>query len=341
MYEQRRIRSLSGALCLERISVENRAQRVDRRIPGKRPLPGDHLEQHGTKRKDVRPHVGWLTADLLGRHVARRTDDDARLSGDAREGVGRRHFGHAEVENLHPPISGEKEILRLEIAMHDAGGVRRRETACHLDGVVDNTLACQRWLLLQSTAQRAAFEQLHHQERRTVGGTKGTDVVHGQDIGVIERTRGPRLILEPLLASGVAAKGVWQHLHRDLTPKPGVSRSIHFAHAALTDELDDLVRPKTLAQSQGWRLLKSRETLVGGEQVARAVHGPHFTVEFVDLPSSMAPAVQARTSLPPTAVLITIDGGVGWASPSTAGDTDGDHPGNISDQQHDAKLHGR
>ena len=83
--------------------------------------------------------------------------------------------------------------------MDDAGGVGRGQAARHLRAVVDDQLARQRRRLLQPAAQRLALEQLHHQERRAVIGAERPDIVDGQDVRVIERACGPRLLLEPLL----------------------------------------------------------------------------------------------------------------------------------------------
>ena len=41
-------------------------------------------------------------------------------------------LGQAEVEDLHPPVGGEEQVLGLEVAVDDALGVRGGEAASHL-----------------------------------------------------------------------------------------------------------------------------------------------------------------------------------------------------------------
>jgi hypothetical protein len=43
-----------------------------------------------------------------------------------------------EVQNLHPPVLGDEQVLRLQIAMHDPLLVRRRQPICHLHGIIDS-----------------------------------------------------------------------------------------------------------------------------------------------------------------------------------------------------------
>ena len=82
--------------------------------------------------------VAVLTDELFGRHVERRADDRARLSREVsdlrvlvagRVGVAMRE---PEVENLHPSVTGDEQILRLQIAMDDPALVGGGEPSCDL-----------------------------------------------------------------------------------------------------------------------------------------------------------------------------------------------------------------
>ena len=65
----------------------------------------------------------------------------------------------AEVENLHAPVAGDEEVLWLEVAMDDAFGVRRRQTAGDLLRVIKRLAHGQR-TVIQLRAQLLAFQQL-------------------------------------------------------------------------------------------------------------------------------------------------------------------------------------
>ena len=62
----------------------------------------------------------------------------------ARCGFGLDQFGQAEVENLHPAIFGDEDVLRLEVAMNDSFFVRCRESVGDLHAVVNGFANRQR-----------------------------------------------------------------------------------------------------------------------------------------------------------------------------------------------------
>jgi hypothetical protein len=69
--------------------------------------------------------------------------------------------------------------------------------------------------------------------------------VDGQDVGVVEKTGGARLLLEAAQAVGIRRELSGQDLDRDVTPDPLGPRSIHFPHPARTEQGNDLVGTKT------------------------------------------------------------------------------------------------
>ena len=67
-------------------------------------------------------------ADLLRRHVAGRAHHDTRDRADRRSPAASvACFARSEIENLHDAVSGDEQIVRLEIAVNDAFVVRRRQ----------------------------------------------------------------------------------------------------------------------------------------------------------------------------------------------------------------------
>jgi hypothetical protein len=99
-------------------------------------VAGDHLVQDCAQRKDVGSRVGRKAFHLFGRHVADRSHDDARL-GRGCGGLRLRHWSagrlrvrqlrQAEIQDLDAAVTGHEQVLRLEVPVHDAFLVRRRE----------------------------------------------------------------------------------------------------------------------------------------------------------------------------------------------------------------------
>ncbi len=109
-------------------------------VPGERRPAGEHLVQHHAERKEVGARVGFLAAGLLGGHVAHRAHhqslsrlEDVRRPTDQ----GSRELGEAEVEHLHVAVVAHHHVLGLEVAVHDAGGVRGDQCLRHLGGDVE------------------------------------------------------------------------------------------------------------------------------------------------------------------------------------------------------------
>ena len=205
-----------------------------------------------------------LPAHLLGRHVAHRPENHARL-GAARDRPGIRlaalravqlQLGEAEVEDLDPSVLREEDVLGLQVPVHDPLFVRGGQTLRHLHRVVDRFARRDR-TRTQPAAQRLAFEKLRHDVRRAVARVR-PEVVDGRDVRVVERSRRPCLLLEAFQAVGVLRERRRQHLDRDLARKPWIARAIDLPHPARADGREDLVGTE-LRSSSECHVLKSRE----------------------------------------------------------------------------------
>src|SRR5215469_486886 len=91
----------------------------------KSPLTGQQFVENRPKAEDVAAVIDWLATQLFGGHVGYGADHRAML-GNRRKIFQRARvlarglkLGDAEVKNLDAIVMCEKEILGLEIAMHD------------------------------------------------------------------------------------------------------------------------------------------------------------------------------------------------------------------------------
>ena len=58
-------------------------------------------------------------------------------SGDDEAGAAESQGREAEIEDLHPAVQREEDVLRLQVAMHDAACVRGTKPSGHLKGDVE------------------------------------------------------------------------------------------------------------------------------------------------------------------------------------------------------------
>jgi len=221
-----------------RFRVENGKAARDGRLRREGELAGEHLVQDGPEAEHVRALIRGLAPDLLGRHVPDRAEDRALLSVRLRRGErlgGSRHhrrhqLGDAEVEDLQPALLGEEEVLRLQVAMDDAFLVRGREALRELQGVAVRLMHRQS-SFPQSLAQCDPVQQLGDDVRAAL---VRPDIVHVEDVGVIERAGGARFLFEAAQLSLIVQAG-GEHLDGDVAPELAVVGDEDAPHPAAAD----------------------------------------------------------------------------------------------------------
>ena len=115
------------------LPVEDRDQRVARRLAAEGRAPAQRFVEAAAERPDVGAPVHGLTSGLLGAHVGRCPDDGAfprRVGARPRRLTHRRRFERlreAEVQQLHPAVGKHFDVGRLQVAVDDAGVVRGLE----------------------------------------------------------------------------------------------------------------------------------------------------------------------------------------------------------------------
>ena len=94
--------------------------------------------------------------------------------------------------------------------------------------------------------ERLALHQFHRDE---LDAAVAADVEHGDDVRVVERGGGARLLREPAPGVVVQAASREEGFQRDVAVQPGVAGAIDLAHASGAERLEDLIR----AESCAWR----------------------------------------------------------------------------------------
>src|SRR5262245_22216010 len=106
------------------------------------------------------------------------------------------------------------------------------------------------------------------------------DLVNGQNVGMVERRGRLRFAFETAHAIQILNEGGWQYFERDLAFESGVLGQKDFAHSALAELADDLIRPdaapdrrliasiirQPLSLRKDWRVNETALPLVSGDQ---------------------------------------------------------------------------
>ena len=174
-------------------------------------------------------------------------------------------LGDAEVEDLHDVALAvafdQHDVLRLEVTVDDAGGVRVLERAQHLAHDAERARRGH-WSGADRVGQRLAGEELHHQEQRALAGAP--EVRDGDDVRVSEAARRLGLALEAAGELFLAAELGQEDLDGEIAPHHGVLGAIDRAHAADADAADDAV---ALADDGADERVDDRRSAAGTERV--------------------------------------------------------------------------
>ena len=214
-----------------------------RRLAGERQASGQQLEGEDPDRVQVAARISGLPADLLGGQVLHRPRHRAGL-GRRAVGVGP---GEAEVGHLGRAIRRDDDVLRLDVAVHDALAVRVIDRGEDLPEDVRRLRGREPPLRREDVPQARAPDELHH---HVVDAVDRAPVVHGRDVRVIQHCGRASLPAEPVDEPGVARERAMEDLDRHLASQHGVVRAEHLAHSAGRDPLDDAIAPVEGGQLQ-------------------------------------------------------------------------------------------
>ena len=239
---------------LLRLLLQDRVQRLHRRVAVERPAARQHLVEHRPEGEDVGAVVRRLAPRLLRGHVADRPQHHARRRLPRQRGRSRvlavrddRLQREAEVQDLDDPVLRDEQVLGLQVPVDDRLVVRRGEPVRHLQRVVHGLARGDR-ARPQALAQRLALEQLGDE----VGSALVVPhVVDDEDVRVVEEPGGAGLVLEAVAARRVGGDARRQHLDRHRAPEARIAGAVHLAHPPGPQAPEDLVRPDVIARVEG------------------------------------------------------------------------------------------
>ena len=213
----------------------------DARRGRERRLAGAELVDDEAERVEIAAPVDRLALALLGRHVRGRAEDRARARAEVRIRLVER-ARDAEVEHLDVVALAvaieQHDVLGLEIAMHDAVGLRAAQRAGDLQGDGDGARRRHAARARQLVAQRPPLEELRRDEGLPV---EIADVVEPHRVRVLDGRREVHLLHEAVDDLPLTRELSVNELERDLPVHGMLDGGVDDAHAAPAEHARDRV----------------------------------------------------------------------------------------------------
>jgi hypothetical protein len=164
-------------------------------------------------------------------------------------------------------VSGDEDVVRLEIAMHDALRVRCTEGGQNFHHEARQRSGCQTTTLGEEIGEHLPIQELHDDVRPAVG--QPVQIQDVDDALVPDQVDRPGLGKEPLDQLGAVGAVVREDLDSDAAADRRVDPFVDAAHPTHTDHLRDPVGPEHGAEQ--WILAAShqRDAILSAESAFR------------------------------------------------------------------------
>ena len=204
--------------------------------PGSGTPSGQRLDHDRADRVQIRLRGGRPARSALRGQVPRSAEHDARerdvVGPLVRVGSEIECLRDAEIGDLRVPVFLEEDVAGLDVPVHDAESVGCSEGAEDLAHHEHHPLAGQR-SSGDLVAQGGSGQALHHQVR---SGVVLAVVEDGDDVGMRELCRDPRLALEPRAHARQGERLRSKDLDRHRAFEPLVEGVEHPGHAAFAQQ---------------------------------------------------------------------------------------------------------
>jgi len=189
---------------VRRIQRHARRHERARPEPGERRLADEHLVRRDAEGVDVGAMIDLgIGRGLLGCHVQRRAERRAGVGEGRASSVSTalgaaQRLGDAEIGN-RGGAAGEQNVVRLDVAVHDAALVRIGECARDVLHDRHRLRHGEATVREQSCAERLAVDVWHDEIRQPVG---DAGAQHAHDVGMLQTGRQQDLAAEPIDRDG-------------------------------------------------------------------------------------------------------------------------------------------
>ena len=198
-----------------------------------RQVAREHLIEHDAKGIQVAACVGIEALGLLGRDIVHGADG---LAAALLVDILKR--GDAEISDLDHVVVCNHDVLRLNVPVDDAVGMRVLQRLADLRGVVQRLCGTEYTVLRHALLECFALNELHDDILRLAA---VADIVNRDDIRLREHGDRVRLRLEAIFQFGVRRHLIAQDLDGDIAVQLVAHGLVNDRHAAAADDLQDLV----------------------------------------------------------------------------------------------------
>ena len=162
------------------------------------------------------------------------------------DGLGIRHLGNAEIRDLDLAVTGNNDILRLDITMNDPLLVCGAQSAGNLHGNIQCLADAELSLHLDIILEGDALNQFHYDK---VDAVFVTYVIYTDNIRMGQSRRGLCLCPEFAHKIIIRAEFMFQDFDGHKTIESLVLRLVDIRHTARTDAFNNLV---SVLQHTAW-----------------------------------------------------------------------------------------
>ena len=179
--------------------VNDFVKRIDHRVARERPLSRRGFIQNASERKNIGAMVDRFALNLLRRHIADRSHDDAGLCslhhpGLDFLGIGCGSFirclnqlGQPEVEYLRVPVLADHYVVGLQIPVNDPGRMRLGEPVGRLRQILEQLFQLQLFFV-NLVPERLSVYELHRDVMQRSGVVIGwffADFIDSDDVRMV------------------------------------------------------------------------------------------------------------------------------------------------------------
>jgi hypothetical protein len=226
------------------IALGSQRQRAGGGVRSERHPGGDALDEHQCQAVDVGATVEATTHRLLRRRVAGGAEHGSARFGPRSFG---QRPGHTEVGQSQPAVGVEQQVPGLDVAVHQPAPMSVGQGAGRVEADHQGLAGAERTTPVENASQAPAAEVLGDQVRlHALVGLVLAPVVHGDDVGVVERPGGPSFGAEPPQERVVRGQRRVQQLDRNPASQLGVDGQEDPRRGADSDRGHQAVPPAQL-----------------------------------------------------------------------------------------------
>ena len=205
-------------------------RQLGRRLTVPRPPSRERFVEDQPEAVDVGRGGRRLPCRLLGAEVVNGAE---RRPGDRSLGIGRQP-GDPEVCDHRTAVAGEEDVAGLHVPMDDPADMRDRERTGDVEPDPSRLARREPSDAAEPRGEILAFDQLHHQERLAIIGSR---LEAADDVGMAQDGRREGLAPEPHRDVGVLDDLVAEQLDGDGAVEPDVDRPMDGGHPTDADQL--------------------------------------------------------------------------------------------------------